>query len=79
MAKFASAPKSDDVEVQVTLMRRVAPERFEVVVGTVKGPVVVTKTLEKAVSLMVGRGTARTSLRKQHDAAAAKLGLAVES
>ncbi|MEY4955767.1 MAG: hypothetical protein RL409_24, partial [Gemmatimonadota bacterium] len=42
-------------EVSVTLMRKVGPERFEVVTGVVRGTISDVKVIEKSVSLMVGR------------------------
>lgn len=67
------------VEAQVTLMRKVGPERFEVVTGVVRGHFEQAKVLERSVGLMVGRLTARKSLAVQHRAASAALGLEVES
>ncbi len=75
MAKplFRAAPA--DVETTVTLMRKVAPERFEVVTGVVKGPLSNLKVLESNVSLVVGRGTARKAIEKQKALALSVLGL----
>lgn len=73
-------PKPEAVdEVEVTLMRKVAPERFDVVAGTLRGEVKVTKVLERNVSLVVARGTARKSIDTQSANQKAKLGLAIES
>ncbi len=66
-------------EVEVTIMRKVAPERFDVVVGVLRGKVEATKTLEKGVSLVVARGTARKSIDKQTRETMANLGLEVGS
>ena len=71
--------KPDTHEAEVTLMRKVGPERFEVVTGVVRGEFVPKKQLERSVSLMVGRMTARKSLAVQHRAASAALGLEVPS
>ncbi len=67
--------KTDDVEASVVLMRRIGPERFEVVTGTVKGPLLNPKVLEPNVSLMVGRETARSAVDKQKSQAMRMLGL----
>lgn len=66
-------------EVEVTLVRRVGKERFDVVVGTIKGPLKLTKQLERGVTLVVARGTARASIDRQSAAQKAGLGLAGES
>ncbi len=66
-------------EVEVTLMKKVAPERFDVLVGTIRGEFTTTKVLEKSVSLVVARGRARASIDKQTNAAKAKLGMSVDS
>ena len=66
-------------EVEVTLVRKVGPERFDVVVGTIKGPLKLTKVLERNVTLVVARGTARSSIDRQSTAVKAGIGLAVES
>lgn len=80
MAKRDAPPKSaDEMEIPATLMLKVGPERFDVVEGVVRGSFIPTKVLEKRVSLVVGRGTARKALHRQHTQAAARLGLTVES
>ncbi len=79
MAKPAARPPVDEAEVLCTFMRRVGPERFDVVTGVVRGEVKDVKVLEKGVSLVVGRGTARKSLTLQYRKAAAALGLSVDS
>ncbi len=85
MAKPTQHPKFTPEEnlpaesVTVTVMRRVAPERFEVLTGVVTGPLSEVKVLERSVSLMVGRQTASKHLRKQLEASLAKLGLPVGS
>ena len=61
------------------MMRKVAPERFEVVTAVVRGPMAITKVLEKSVSLVVGREVAQKSIDKQRNAHVAKLGLTVVS
>ncbi len=76
MAKSLFKPPSAEVETTVTLMRKVAPERFEVVTGTIKGALANVKVLEANVSLVVGRGTARKAIEKQKSQALASLGLA---
>ena len=79
MAKPNRPPSPEETEIPCTLMRKVGPERFDVVVGTVRGVFVETKVLERNVSLMVGRGTARKSLEIQGRKNAAALGLSVEN
>ena len=66
-------------EVEVVMMKRVAPERFDVVVGVIRGPMEVTKTLERGVSLVVGRGAARAAIDKQTEKRKATLGEPVPS
>lgn len=75
MAKPAPKP---DAETEVTLMRKVAPERFEVVTATLRGQLSDVKVLEKSVSLVVGRLTARKAIAKQSRSATAALGIPVE-
>lgn len=77
MARVPAAKKSEDVEVEVTLMRRVGPERFEVITAVVKGQLSGVKVLERNVSIVVGRLTAQRAMRAQTDKAIAKLGLSV--
>ncbi len=66
-------------EAEVTLLRKVAPERFDVVVGTIRGTLEVSKVLERNVSLMVARGTARSSIDRQASKVKAALGIAVDA
>lgn len=79
MANIGKLRAPPDVETTVTLMRRIAPERFEVVTGTIKGPLGDVKVLEKSVSLSVGRGTARKAIEKQKSAALQSLGLSADN
>ncbi len=79
MARLDRKPAAEETETEITLLRKVAPERFEVVTAVIRGPVVVTKVLEKSVSLMVGRDTARRSLRRQHESALRVLGMHVDA
>ncbi len=79
MAKPPVKPTTPDTETEVTLMRKVAPERFEVVTATLKGSLSGLKVLEKNVSLTVGRLTARKAIQRQAQQQAAKLGITVES
>lgn len=72
-------PIPPNIDTQVTVMRRLAPGRFEVVTGTVRGPLLNPKVLEVDVSLVVGRGTARKAIEKQKAAALAALGLSSDS
>lgn len=72
-------PESKLEEVAVTFMRRVGPERFDVVEGVVRGTLEVTKVLDKSVSLMVARGTARKSIDKQTERVKASLGMEAKS
>ena len=66
-------------EIEVTLMRTVAPERFDVVSGVIRGALEVTKVLERNVTLVVARGTARAAIDKQSVATKARLGLETPS
>lgn len=75
MAKPLPKKPTPEIEEQVVVMRRVAPGRFEVVSGVVRGELEVTKTLESNVTLMVGRQTARKHLDEQHRKRSAALGL----
>ncbi len=79
MAKQPSKPSPEETEIPVTLMRKVGPERFDVVVGVVRGVFTESKALDRNVSLVVARGTARKSLDAQHRTRSAALGLSVES
>lgn len=79
MAKPARAVKSDDVEVTVTAMRKIGPERFDVVTGTLRGTLEDVKVLEKNVTLMVGRLTARAAIDRQANARKAALGIAADN
>ena len=79
MAKPNRVPSPEEVEIPCTRMVRVGPERFDVVTGVVRGVFTEAKVLEKSVSLVVGRGTARKSLEIQHRKNAAALGLSVEN
>ena len=79
MAKLFPKPVSAEAEAPVVLMRKVAPERFEIVTGYVRGTFVEVKTLDRNVSLTVGRGTARKALAELHRKLSAALGLSVES
>lgn len=79
MARPAAKQEAEELEVEITVMRKVAPERFEVFVASVTGSLTVKKVLEKSVSLVVGREAAQKSMRKQHDSHVAKLGLTVIS
>ncbi len=77
---MAKPPRpSNEVETTVVVMRRVAPERFDVFTGVVRGPVSEAKQLERGVSLMVGRGAAKKALAAAHRTNAAALGITVES
>ena len=71
--------ESKPEEVEVVFMRKVAPERFDVVAGVVRGSLEVTKVLEKSVSLMVARGTARLAIDKQTERVKASLGMEAKS
>lgn len=75
MAKPTPKPP---IETPVVLMRKIGPERFDVVEGVVVGDFRQTKILESNVSLVVGRGTARRALDIQHRKNAATLGLSVD-
>ncbi len=77
--RTATRPATEEIEIPFTAMRKVAPERFEVVTGVVRGVVSDLKMLERNVSITVGRLTAQKSMKAQHAAAVAKLGLEVES
>ncbi len=79
MAKPARALKSDEVEVVVTAMRKIGPERFDVVTGVLRGPLEEVKVLEKNVTLMVGRMTARASIDRQANSRKAALGISADS
>jgi|GEM_PF-3723104 len=70
---------SPDVETTITLMRRVGPERFEVVTGTVKGQLSNVRVLETSVSLVVGRGTARKAIERQRANSLSALGLSADN
>lgn len=54
----------NDVEAVVTMMRRIAPERFKVVTGVVRGPLLDEKVLEPDVSLVVARDRVMSEHRK---------------
>ncbi len=71
-------PKPSEVESPVVLMRRIGPGRFEVATATLRGALVNVKVLEKDVSIVVGRGTARKALAEQHRKNSADLGLTAE-
>lgn len=66
-------------ELEVVMMKKVAPERFDVVSGVIRGPLEVKKTLEKGVSLVVARGTARAAIDRQAANRKANLGLEVSA
>jgi hypothetical protein len=68
-----SSPASSEVETPVVVMRRVGPERFEVVTGFVKGPLLNPKVRDSGVSMTVAVGTARTHLHKLSETLDAKL------
>ncbi len=72
-------PKPSEVESPVVLMRKVGPEHFEVLTATLRGALVDVKVLEKRVSLVVGRGTARRALAEQHRKNSESLGLKVDA
>lgn len=58
-------PKPEDlVEIEVTVMRKIAPERFKVVKGTLRGHLADEKTLEPSVSLAVARERVRSEEAK---------------
>ena len=78
MAKPPREPVEKPVEQPVVLMRKVGPERFEVVSATLRGTLHDVKQLEKSVSLAVGRGTARKALDEVYRKLAANLGLSVD-
>ncbi len=78
MAKPSYPQRSAETEIPCTIMRKVGPEKFDIVVGVVRGTFVETKALDRNVSLVVGRGTARKSLAEQHRRLSAALGLTVE-
>ncbi len=71
-------PKSNEVEVPFTVMRKIGPERYEVVSGVVKGVPSDIKTLERNVSLVVGRETTARSMRKQANAALITIGASID-
>jgi len=79
MAKLFPKPVASDSEAPVVLMRKVGPERFEIVTGFVRGALVVERVLETSVSLQVGRGTARKALAELHRRNSAALGLTADS
>jgi len=84
MAKLFSRPNptpvpANEVETPVVLMRKVGPERFEVVTGTVKGELLNLKVLEKSVSLVVGRATARKAIDLQKAKSLMALGLSSDN
>jgi hypothetical protein len=70
---MAKAPKrtSAEIETPVIQMRHVGPQRFDVVVGFVRGVFVETKRLETNVSMVVATGTATKALNEQHEKAKA--------
>jgi hypothetical protein len=67
MAKLFPKPVAAETEVPVVVMRRVGPERFEVVEGFVRGVFTETKRLESMVSMVVATDTACRALRKKHE------------
>lgn len=73
MAKQKTEAKMDEAEVVV--MVKVAPERFDVLSGVIRGSFDPKKTLERSVSLVVARGTARAAIDRQSAAHKAKLGI----
>lgn len=74
MAKLFKSKPEAEVEVGVTFMRRIAgTDRFEVVTGTVTGPVKDEKILERGVSFVVGRASAEKSFEKQKQSELLKL------
>lgn len=81
MAKFSDlkpTPKSIEIEVPFTVMRKIGNEKYEVVVGTIKGVPSITKTLEHNVSLVVGRESAAKAMRKQVDVALRAIGTTID-
>lgn len=79
MAKPPPKSAPEETEIPHTMMRKVGPERFDVISGVIRGVFVEAKALDRNVSLVVARGTARKSLEAQHRTRSAALGLAVES
>ena len=73
--RMAKPKPQAEVEAQVVLMRKIAPERFEVLTGTLRGSLSDVKVLERNVSITVGRGTARKALDEQKRKESAAFGL----
>ncbi len=71
-------PKSNEVEVPFTVMREIAPGRYEVVAGVVKGVPTKVKTIEHNVWLVVGRDAAAKSMRKQCNDALLTVGASID-
>ena len=67
MAPKPPLPKPPaELETTVVLMRRIGPERFEVVEGVIRGEFRKTRQIENSVSMMVATESARRELRKIH-------------
>lgn len=66
MAKPPPPKLPVEVETTVVLMRRLGPERFEVVEGTIRGVFRKTRQVENSVSMVVATESARREMRKTH-------------
>lgn len=73
MAKLFKTKPEAEVDVEVTIMRRAADGRFEVVTGVVTGAIRNPKVIESGVSFVVGRAAAEKSFTKQREAELLKL------
>jgi len=76
---MAKRPEPKLEAIEVTLVRKVGPERFDVLAGVITGPFEVTKVLDKNVTINVARTTAWKSMDRQNETARAGLCLPVKS